>query len=231
MDDDMIHSERHVWKFCRWVDNDVVDSEKYDDVVHSEPERRVWEHMTQGIMVVVPMMMLIWIAYCGYKLTTMRYTQKNSSLQDSYMAILFGVVTVIFGLIYFVIGVIVVAEMGSDLLASLRQDDMKISGNREKEQTTNKQIVVHTIAFVVTMFVLTCLTYYGYRLAVEARVDVIVDRLAFLIGVISMAFGFVYFIIGIGTLAQSAVQSADEKGDALLDRPSEVKLVTVLCDP
>ncbi|KAK9677796.1 hypothetical protein RND81_11G167900 [Saponaria officinalis] len=210
-------SERRLRKFG-WMAEDMADSEP-----------QLWKHTTRAIIVVVvPMLMLVWITYCGYKLATTTYTEEtNSSLQASYMALLFGVVTVIFGLIYFIHGVTVAAEMALDLLAWLQQDDTGFFGNREKEQTRNCQIVVHTIAIMASMFMLTWVTYYGFTLAVEARVDVIIDRLGFLIGVISMAFGFIYFIIGIGTLAKSEVA----KSDALLDRPSKVKLLTVLCDP
>ncbi|KAK9677794.1 hypothetical protein RND81_11G167700 [Saponaria officinalis] len=121
--------------------------------------------------------------------------------------------------------------MALDLLAWFQQDDERFCGSQEKEQTRNCQIVVHTIAVTASMFMLTWATYYGYKLAVEARVDVIIDCLGFLIGVISMGFGFIYFIIGIGTLSKCVLQSAVSKSDASLDRPSEVKLLTVLCEP
>ncbi|KAH9610437.1 hypothetical protein KSS87_016283 [Heliosperma pusillum] len=182
--------------------------------------RRVWKYLKNIIMFIAPMGMLVWITCHGYRLTVMtRYTAMKSS-QGNYIAILFGVVTVVFGLIYFVVGLTIIAERTLDFFARLQKGD---SGNKEKERSTNCQVFVHSFAITVSMLMLTWTIYYGYKLAAEAQEVVIYNRLAFFIGVISMAFGFVYFIIGLGIVAESTLhlsgrlhQVADEN-DALLD--------------
>ncbi|KAL2925114.1 hypothetical protein RDABS01_006485 [Bienertia sinuspersici] len=75
----------------------------------------------------------------------------------------------------------------------------------EKEKKTIYQIFIQVTATMVSMFMLMWAIYYGYKLVAEAQRVVIYSRLAFLIGVITMAFGFIYFIIGIALVADSVL--------------------------
>ena len=70
-------------------------------------------------------------------------------------------------------------------------------------------MIIQITATMASMSMLTWAIYYGYKLASEAQRVVVYNRLAFLIGVITMAFGFIYFIIGIALVADSALHFTD----------------------
>lgn len=55
------------------------------------------------------------------------------------------------------------------------------------------------------MFMLTWAIYHGCKLASEAPKGGIHNCLVFVIGFTTMAFGFIYFIIGISIVAESAL--------------------------
>ncbi|XP_021738731.1 uncharacterized protein LOC110705184 [Chenopodium quinoa] len=155
---------------------------------------------------VLPLVMLVWMVHMGYRLTTETRDDEGGSFEGSYIALLFGIVTVVFGLIYFLVGLTIVAELAQDLVAwADKEEDGEIIRNQEKEQKTICQIVIQVLATMISMFMLTWTIYYGYRLAAEAQRVVMYSHLAFLIGVITMAFGFIYFIIGIALVADSAL--------------------------
>lgn len=84
---------------------------------------------------------------------------------------------------------------------------------------------------MISMFMLMWTVYYGYKLAAEAQRVVIYSHLAFLIGVITMAFGFTYFIIGIALVADSALnlsgrlQQDVSETDFLLEKDMEARLL------
>ncbi|XP_021753482.1 uncharacterized protein LOC110718866 [Chenopodium quinoa] len=155
---------------------------------------------------VLPLVMLVWMVHMGYRLTTEMRDDESGSFEGSYIALLFGIVTVVFGLIYFIVGLTIVAELAQDLVAwADKEQDGEIIRNQEKEQKTICQIVIQVLATMISMFMLTWTIYYGYRLAAETQRVVMYSHLAFLIGVITMAFGFIYFIIGIALVADSAL--------------------------
>jgi len=54
-----------------------------------------------------------------------------------------------------------------------------------------------------SMIMLSWAIYHGYKLAMEAPKGGIYNGLAFLIGFTAMGFGFIYFILGIGIIAES----------------------------
>lgn len=101
----------------------------------------------------------------------------------------------------------------------------------EKEQKTIFQIFMQVSATMISMFMLMWTIYYGYKLAAEAQNVIVYNRLAFLIGVITMAFGFTYFIIGIALVADSALhltgrlQQDVTESDPLLDRDLNTSLL------
>ncbi|KAL9238259.1 hypothetical protein vseg_012705 [Gypsophila vaccaria] len=210
---------------------DIESSGKHHEV--SDTRGRVWKHMVFSITFIIPMLMLISIACYGYKLaTTTKYIEIDSS-EDSYMTLMFGIFTVVFGLMYLSFGLIIVAELALDLVAWFRREEGKTSENEEEEQMTRCQMIVNTVAIIASMIMLTWAIYNGYKLAAEAQEVVIYSRFPFLIGVICMGFGFIYFIYGIRILAESAyhlpgrLHQAVTKYEALLERKGEVNLEEV----
>ncbi|KAK9690993.1 hypothetical protein RND81_09G169600 [Saponaria officinalis] len=179
---------------------------------------RVWKHTIFSIVFIVPMVMLILMACYGYKLITAMKYMKIDGSEDSYIALMFGVFTMIFGLVYFSFALIVVVELALDLLAWFRNEDNKTFENEEKEQMTICEMIVSTLVIMVSMFMLTYAIYNGYKLAAESRDVIIYNRLPFLVGVLSMGFGFIYFINRIYIVAQSALHLPGKIHHALLDR-------------
>lgn len=197
----------------------------------SKEERRGCKDIVRVIGFILPLVMLVWIVHMGYKLTTETRDIEIGGSEGSYIALVFGIVTVVFGLIYFIIGLTIVAELALDLLAWLGTGDKGIIRKQEKEQKTICQIFIQVSATMVSMFMLIWTIYNGYKLAAEAQRVVIYSRLAFLIGVITMAFGFIYFIIGIALVADSALhlsgrlQQDFTESDLVLDKDADASLL------
>ncbi|KNA24470.1 hypothetical protein SOVF_015340 [Spinacia oleracea] len=194
-------------------------------------ERRGCKDIARVIGFLLPLVMLVWIVNMGYKLTTETRDVDAGGYEGGYIALVFGIATVVFGLIYFIIGLTIVAELALDLLAWLDKEDRGIIRNQEKEQKTICQIFIQVSATMISMFMLMWTVYYGYKLAAEAQRVVIYSHLAFLIGVITMAFGFTYFIIGIALVADSALnlsgrlQQDVSETDFLLEKDMEARLL------
>jgi len=75
----------------------------------------------------------------------------------------------------------------------------------EKEQTTTCHVIIRASATTISMAILTWATYHGYKLADKTPEGGMHICLAFLIGFVTMAFGVIYFIIGISIVAESAL--------------------------
>ena len=56
-----------------------------------------------------------------------------------------------------------------------------------------------------SMFMLSWAIYHGYKLAMEAPKGGIYNGLAFLMGFTAMGFGLIYFMLGIGIIAESTL--------------------------
>jgi len=93
--------------------------------------RGAYKDVARIIVSMVIMAMLIWIVHKGYSLIT--NATKNGDIQgyeDNYIAIVFGVATVVSGLVYFIVGLIVVAELALECLAWLRRGDKEANNNQ-----------------------------------------------------------------------------------------------------
>ena len=78
------------------------------------------------ILSIVIMLLLVWVVYTGYKLATEAREENGSRGSGyNYVVIMFGVVTVVFGSIYFIVGLTIVAELGVDLSTWVQTTDVE----------------------------------------------------------------------------------------------------------
>lgn len=158
------------------------------------------------IVSIVVMAMLVWIVYKGYRLTN--DVTRNGEIQgyeDNHISLIFGVATIVSGLVYFTVGLTVVAELALECLAWLQRGDKEAINNQEKEQTTMCHVIIRASATAISIAMLTWATYHGYKLADKNPEGGMHICLAFLIGFVTIAFGVIYFIIGISIVAESAL--------------------------
>ncbi|CAO2814958.1 unnamed protein product [Amaranthus hypochondriacus] len=175
--------------------------------LRSGAKPRFCKDTARVIGIVFSLVVLGWIVHMGYKLTTETREIESGVAEGCSWALVFGAITVGLGLIYFIIGLMIVAELALDVLVWLGKEGS--INYKEKEHRTVCQMIIQVTATMASMSMLTWAIYYGYKLASEAQRVVVYNRLAFLIGVITMAFGFIYFIIGIALVADSALHFTD----------------------
>lgn len=158
------------------------------------------------ILSILIMLVLVWVVHTGYRLATEAREENGSHGSEyNYVVVTFGVVTVVFGLIYFIVGLTIVAELGVDLSTWVQTRDMETTHDQGKEQKTICQLIIQTSVTMGSMFMLSWAIYHGYKLAMEAPKGGIYNGLAFLIGFTAMGFGFIYFMLGIGIIAESTL--------------------------
>lgn len=106
-------------------------------------EKRGCRDTARLVGFVVPLLVLLWIVHMGYRLTTDAKDIDTGGSEGSYIALVFGVFTVVFGLIYFVVGLTIIAELALDLLDWLNKDDdtEAISNNQGKQYMNLYSIV------------------------------------------------------------------------------------------
>ncbi|KAL2925113.1 hypothetical protein RDABS01_006484 [Bienertia sinuspersici] len=80
----------------------------------AKAERQCCKDTARVVGLVVPLLVLLWIVHMGYKLTTESMDVEIGDSEGSYISLVFGVVTVVIGLIYFVVGLTIVAEKGEE---------------------------------------------------------------------------------------------------------------------
>lgn len=60
----------------------------------------------QGLVTVITMFVILWVMYTGFRLTT-----ESGESKQYLLTVSIGVTTILFGLIYFIIGLAVVQEL------------------------------------------------------------------------------------------------------------------------
>ena len=74
--------------------------------------------------------------------------------------------------------------------------------NETAREMTNHQMIGCILVNVITVFMLLWGTYTGIRLSMEPRGDSKYHFLTFSIGVITIVFGFIYFIFGLAIMLE-----------------------------
>lgn len=177
-----------------------------EDDAAMEARKSACKDVARLILSMLIMLVLVWVVHTGYRLATEAREETGShGYEYNYVLVMCGVVTVVFGLIYFIVGLTIVAELGVDLSTWVQTRDMETTPDQGKEQKTLCQLIIQTSVTMGSMFMLSWAIYHGYKLAMEAPKGGIYNGLAFLIGFTAMGFGFIYFILGIGIIAESTL--------------------------
>ncbi|KAF5951463.1 hypothetical protein HYC85_009407 [Camellia sinensis] len=179
------------------------------------------------VVSIVPLFMLLWTIYTGSKFAT----KPNTHGRYNCYTFSIGVFTVVLGLTYIITGLAIVADLALNLTGRLQREEKKIDiqqdltkmidGAAKDRKTICKDIALFIVT-VVSILLLVWTICTGFRLATEPRIDGKYNHLAFLIGVVTIAFGSIYFIIGLAIVADLAqnlshkLKQMDKKKEAVI---------------
>lgn len=82
--------------------------------------------------------------------------------------------------------------------------------NEAAREMTICEAVVGILVNVITVFILLRAIYTGFRLATEPRGDSRYHFLTFAIGLVTIVFGFIYFIIGLAMILELALDLSSQ---------------------
>ncbi|GMH18161.1 hypothetical protein Nepgr_020002 [Nepenthes gracilis] len=172
---------------------------------------------TAGIVVsIAATFMLIWMIATAHQFATeTRVGTEDHQAIRSHMALVFGIATLVIGLIYLVIGLAIVAELTLDFTYWFKQNDAEAEDNQvmkiyteAPDRKAGSGVFVQTFATAVTMLILVWDIYYGFKMASDSsQRETNYSHLALMIGLITVAFGLIYLIIGIFAVIDSAINS------------------------
>ncbi|XP_028104785.1 uncharacterized protein LOC114303750 isoform X2 [Camellia sinensis] len=170
------------------------------------------------VVSIVPLFMLLWTIYTGSKFAT----KPNTHGRYNCYTFSIGVFTVVLGLTYIIMGLAIVADLALNLTGRLQREEKKIDIQQAKDRKTICKDIALFIVTVVSILLLVWTICTGFRLATEPRIDGKYNHLAFLIGVVTIAFGSIYFIIGLAIVADLAqnlshkLKQMDKKKEAVI---------------
>ncbi|XVE93734.1 hypothetical protein REPUB_Repub01dG0219600 [Reevesia pubescens] len=147
---------------------------------------------------VVTMVLLLWTIYCGFQLTMepWRYTAVAAR------AFHVGITTMVFGLLFLIVGLSILA----DLFLNISEQLPELSGmNQGQETKTISKAIAKALVTVITMFVILWAMYTGFRLATESG-ESKQYLLTVSIGVTTILFGLIYFIIGLAIVLELVLE-------------------------
>lgn len=98
--------------------------------LRSGAKPRFCKDTARVIGIVFSLVVLGWIVHMGYKLTTETREIESGVAEGCSWALVFGAITVGLGLIYFIIGLMIVAELALDVLVWLgKEGSINYKGN------------------------------------------------------------------------------------------------------
>ncbi|GAB4853831.1 hypothetical protein Ancab_018026 [Ancistrocladus abbreviatus] len=176
-----------------------------------------WMDTSNTVVSVVAMLVLIWMIMMGCQFTAEERTgiRKHPAGRGQF-AFMFGSVTLIFGLIYSIIGLATVIELLFDWVNRLEQQDIE-AGYNKGEETTISEVLKRTIATAISMLILSWDIYSGFKLVNRYQGDAKYNPLASLLGVTSISFGFINFIIAIVTIAEFVLCFTYSRGQQAME--------------
>ncbi|KAI8533083.1 hypothetical protein RHMOL_Rhmol11G0268700 [Rhododendron molle] len=162
------------------------------------------KYVARIIVSVVAMFMLLWTIYIGYDFAT----KPHRDGKYNRYALSIGAATIVLGITFVTIGLAIVSDLALNF-TSRQQREKRIEIEQDGAAGTHTKRIVKDIArFIVTVISILLLTwaiYDGIRLATAPGQDGKIDHLAFPVGVVTIAFGTIYFIIGLSIVADLAV--------------------------
>ncbi|XP_039056132.1 uncharacterized protein LOC120198960 isoform X2 [Hibiscus syriacus] len=144
---------------------------------------------------VVTMVLLLLTICCGFRLTMEPWRYLAIGAQAFHL----GVTTIIFGFLFLIFGISILADM----LLNISEQLPEISGKQETR--TISKAIGQVLVTVITMFVILWATYTGFRLATESG-ESKQYLLTVSIGVTTILFGLIYFIIGLSIVQELVLE-------------------------
>ncbi|GLT30661.1 hypothetical protein SLA2020_054520 [Shorea laevis] len=147
----------------------------------------------------VTMMVLLWSIRCGFRLAM------EPSRYTAYAARSFhiGVTTMFFGFLFLIVGLSILADLFLNISEQLQEPPRTPQATKET-RTMSKAIVRAFVTVTATLMLLPAI-YTGFRITTESRGDTTHRLLTVSIGVTTITFGFIYFIIGLAIVLELAL--------------------------
>ncbi|XP_050231531.1 uncharacterized protein LOC126680455 isoform X1 [Mercurialis annua] len=168
------------------------------------------------------MVMLLWSIRSGFKLAT--DSSRYSGYSDWVFAI--GVLTMLLGFLFLLLGIPILADLFLNMSDQLQEEDGIHKAWETK--TVSKVIIAGIFVTVITAIILWWAIYTGFRLATEPKRLGKNNLLTTSIGVVTIIFGLIYFIIGLGIIAELGLDLFDQlqqKDNKWNWHPSRLKLL------
>ncbi|XP_021287178.1 uncharacterized protein LOC110418704 [Herrania umbratica] len=135
------------------------------------------------------MVLLLWTICCGFQLTMEPWLYTAVAARAFHV----GVTTMVFGFLFLILGLSILAGMVLDISEHLP----KLSGTRQGQETrTISKAIAKALMTVITTLIIMWAMYTGFRLATESE-DSKHYLLTVSIGVTTILFGLIYFVIGL----------------------------------
>ncbi|KAL4308735.1 hypothetical protein GQ457_01G045340 [Hibiscus cannabinus] len=151
---------------------------------------------------VVTMVLLLLTIFCGFQLTMEPWKYRAIGARAFYV----GVSTIILGFLFLIVGLSILADM----LLNISQQLPELSGLQETR--TMSKAIGQGLVTVTTMILIFWATYTGFRLATKSD-ESKQYLLTVSIGVTTISFGLIYFIIGLAIVQELVLDFLTRKSD------------------
>ncbi|KAL4385655.1 hypothetical protein GQ457_15G013230 [Hibiscus cannabinus] len=148
---------------------------------------------------VVTMVLLLLTICCGFRLTMEPWRYRAIGARAFHV----GVSTIIFGFLFLIVGLSILADM----LLNISEQLPELSGMHQGQQETRtkSKAIGQGLVTVITMFVILWAMYTGFRLTTESGENK-QYLLTVSIGVTTILFGLIYFIIGLAIVQELVLE-------------------------
>ncbi|KAK9287298.1 hypothetical protein L1049_015711 [Liquidambar formosana] len=154
------------------------------------------------------MLLLFWVSRSEFNLAN----KPGRDTNYKHLHVPIGGVIMLLGLMFLIIGFAIVADLALNLSGRLQQQKetgshqelIKMGNEAAREIKATHEVIARISAAVICLLMLLWAIYTGFRLATVPRRDSNYSQLAFSIGIVTIAFGSVYFVIGIAIVKELA---------------------------
>ncbi|KAK8488060.1 hypothetical protein V6N13_062605 [Hibiscus sabdariffa] len=147
---------------------------------------------------VVTMVLLLLTIFCGFQLTMEPCKYRAIGARAFHV----GVSTIIFGFLFLIVRLSILADM----LLNISEQLPELSG--QQDTRTMSKAIGQGLVTVITMLVIFWATYTGFRLATKSE-ESKQYLLTVSIGVTTILFGLIYFIIGLAIVQELPHRTAE----------------------
>ncbi|GKV24099.1 hypothetical protein SLEP1_g33753 [Rubroshorea leprosula] len=147
----------------------------------------------------VTMALLLWIIRCGFRLAAEPWRFTDYAVRSYHI----GVTTMFFGLLFLIVGLTILADLFLNISEQLQEPQGTPQAG--KETRTISKAIARACVTVIAMFMLSWAIYTVCWLATESKGDSKHHLLTVSMGVTTITFGFIYFIIGLAIVLELAL--------------------------